>query len=494
MKKGLALIIGNSEYQSSGNRLDNPENDANDFAKVLIRLGYKVNVQTNLDLKTLDFHISSFQKELDNYDIGIFYFAGHGMQIEGENFITAVDTNFDSEVDAKYSSFTLNKVLDYMERAKNDSNIIILDACRDNPFEKSWSRSVTQQGLAPMYAPKGTLIAYATSPGEKAADGNSRNGLYTKALLEHIEEENISIEEFFKRVRNSVYAFSNGKQTSWEHTSLTGSFKFNTGQLIHAIGTPYSTEAILDKDFNIHEDDSITKIIKDLKSHNWNIQNPAIHRISSINPSKVNDDKLFVLGRNILQAAEGNAFVAVEFMNNLEQNISRFNENKENHVLNGILFEVYFNSEGDFRKSNIKNGFLNKIYTLSQIDDYQKSFEFIQDHLKPFEQELFFIPGEKQSINLNVVLKENKTTDVDDKYDVSDIKYEGNSVLRYNHDSPFFTSNDDIYFESLLFSRLKSRIAYLTSAPLDLLKITTNYDLEENSKIGFPFDASITRN
>lgn len=491
--KGLALIIGNSKYSTTGNELINPENDANDFSDVLIRLGYKVNVQKNIDLKNLDIQISSFGKELDNFDIGIFYFAGHGMQIDGENFITAIDTDFSSEISAKYSSYTLNKVLAYMEKAKNDSNIIILDACRDNPFEKSWSRSIDQQGLAPMYAPKGTLIAYATSPGEKASDGKGRNGLYTKALLDHIEEENISVEEFFKRVRNSVFAFSKGKQTSWEHTSLTGNFEFNSGQLIHDVDTPYSTEAIVDKKFNLNQSGNVIKLIKDLKSYNWYTQNPAIDRLQSIDPSKHNKNTLFVLGRNILQAAEGNSGSAVNFMNDIENEVGKFSVNGENHVLNGILFEVYFDSNGDFRHHRTKNTFLDKIYSISDVDSFRKSFEFIDKQLIPFKNELFFDLKENKTVNLDLVLEENKDTSISDKYDVIEIKFEGKNVLHYDKSSSFFGPGDDMYYESLLFSRLKTRISYLTSVPEDFLKITTNFDLEDDSKVGFPFDATISR-
>lgn len=492
--KGLALVIGNSDYQFAGSKLKNTKNDAEDFSEVLKRLGYQVNTYTDIDTKTLDIKISSFGKELNNYDIGIFYFAGHGMQIGGENFITAVDSDFNTEVDAKFSSVSLNKVLAYMDKAHNDSSIVILDACRNNPFERSWNRSISEQGLAPMYAPKGTLIAYATSPGETASDGSGRNGLYTKALLEHIEDENVEIENFFKRVRNSVYAFSSGKQTSWEHTSLTGSFQFNSGQLIHAIGTPYSTDAIVDKDFNLNKSNPVTKIIKDLKAYDWHLQNPAIHKISSLDPTKCDNNQLFVLGRNILQAAEGNAFAAVEFMNNLENSIQRFQDGDENHVLNGILFEMYFNSDGKFRNNSIKNDFLDKVNALSEMDEYQNSFKFIVDELKPYKDEVFFIPGQTQLINLNVVLKENTDDDISDRYDVTDIKYEGKSVLDYDHGDTFLGSDDGIYYESLLFSRLKSKISYITSIPIDCLKITTNHDVGDESKVGLPFDSTISKN
>ena len=255
----LALIIGNSDYP--GSKLKNPTNDATDFESVLKRLGFFTTCHTNLGIKDLDLQIGNFGTDLDNYDIGLFYFAGHGLQIDGENFLTAIDTNFKSEIDAKFSSVTINKVLSYMERSKSSTNILILDACRNNPFERAWSRGIKQRGLAPMYAPKGTLIAYATSPGQTASDGAGRNGLYTESLLKHIEEENIGIEDLFKKVRNSVYTFSKGKQTSWEHTSLTSTFKFNSGQLSHSLKNPYSPKVVADKNYKIKKGDAIGAIV-----------------------------------------------------------------------------------------------------------------------------------------------------------------------------------------------------------------------------------------
>ncbi|MBI3234657.1 MAG: caspase family protein, partial [Bacteroidetes bacterium] len=473
---------------SSGNELKNPENDAIDFSSVLKRLGFFVKSLVNADLQKMDTEIASFGKDLDHYDIGLFYFAGHGMQINGENFITAVNTDFDSEISAKYSSVTINKVLAYMERARNQTNILILDACRNNPYERSWNRSASLQGLAPMYAPKGTLIAYATSPGEKASDGLGRNGLYTSALLKHIEDDKISIEEFFKRVRNSVYAFSNGKQTSWEHTSLTGSFKFNSGQLVHSTNTPYSTDAIVDKNFNINGNDDVSQIIKGLKTYDWYKQSPAVSKIDKINPSTTDKNKLFVLGRNILQTADGGEFVAIGFMKDLENRLQKFTINSENHFLNGILFEMYFDSNGKFRNEKIKNSFLKEINALEGNPDFKKSFDFINQQLAPFEKDVFYIPGtSKVSISFDVVLEKKQTEKGNVIYNVKEIKYEGKNVLINDKRNPFFGSEDEIYYESLYFERLKSKISELTSIPVESLTVSTNFDLQDDSKIGFPF-------
>jgi uncharacterized caspase-like protein len=146
------------------------------------------------------------------------------MQIEGENYLTAVDSDFGNETDAKHSSLSLNRVIETMEKSGAATKIIILDACRDNPFEFAWHRSAATRGLAPVYAPRGTIIAYATSPGQVALEGKDRNGRYTAALLKHIDVPDLSLEAMFKRVRNTLNGTTKGKQISWEHTSLAGEF------------------------------------------------------------------------------------------------------------------------------------------------------------------------------------------------------------------------------------------------------------------------------
>lgn len=201
-RKMTALVIGNSNYP--GLELKNATNDSEDIASKLSEFGFSVIHVSNATKKDIDEAVNSFRDNLNSNDVGLFYFAGHGMQIDGVNYINAVDTDFSSEIDAKYSSYPLNKIIETMERSDNKTNIIILDACRTNPYERAWDRGPAQKGLAPLFAPKGTIIAYATSPGEVASDGRGRNGSYTEALLKHITSPDIPIEEMFKRVRNTL--------------------------------------------------------------------------------------------------------------------------------------------------------------------------------------------------------------------------------------------------------------------------------------------------
>jgi hypothetical protein len=224
-QKRLALIIGNGIYMSGG-ILANPENDANDIGKTLQQLGFDVMLFNNLDQREFRKAIDDFGERLVSYDIGLFYYAGHGIQVKGNNYLIPVDANLKSENDVEYDCVNAGRLLAKMEDAGSTTNIIILDACRDNPFERSWRRSTHGQGLAFMTAPAGSLISYATSPGATASDGSGRNGLFTSALLNYINEPDLSILEMFQKVRTYVRENSSGEQVPWESTSLEGNFYF----------------------------------------------------------------------------------------------------------------------------------------------------------------------------------------------------------------------------------------------------------------------------
>jgi len=221
----LALVIGNSRYLH-GSVLANPVNDARALKHALEDLGFVVIIQENGTQKTMKRAIDDFGRELKSYDVGLFFFAGHGVQVSGNNFLIPVDARLESESDVEYDAVRADRVLAKMESAGAITNIVILDACRDNPFERGWKRGVTGSGLAFMDAPSGSIIAYATSPGQTASDGSGRNGVYTAAILEHINTENITIEEMFKLVRATIMEETDDGQVPWESTSLRGNFYF----------------------------------------------------------------------------------------------------------------------------------------------------------------------------------------------------------------------------------------------------------------------------
>jgi len=221
----VALVIGNSEYQMG--YLANPVNDARSIAQSLRNVGFEVLLYENTTSKDeMKMAVREFGKKLRmNRGIGLFYFAGHGVQVDGFNYLIPVNANIFTEEEVEYEAIDVGFILAQMESAENRVNIIILDACRNNPFARSFRSA--NRGLATINAPTGSIIAYATSPGSTASDGSGQNGLYTEALLKQLEKEDLKIEEVFKNVRAEVIQKSAGQQTPWESSSLVGDFYFN---------------------------------------------------------------------------------------------------------------------------------------------------------------------------------------------------------------------------------------------------------------------------
>ncbi len=217
-----ALVIGNAAYPAAP--LVNSANDAQAVAQVLQRAGFQVDLRLNASQKQMQDAVTSFGDRLKGGGAGLFYFAGHGVQIKGRNFLMPVGAEIQREDEVPYKAVDVQQVLDKMDTAKNRINMVILDACRDNPFARS-ARS-TAGGLSQVDAPIGSLIAFATAPGSVASDGKNANGLYTQHLLANIERPGTPIEEVFKRVRLGVRLDSNGTQVPWESTSLEGDFSF----------------------------------------------------------------------------------------------------------------------------------------------------------------------------------------------------------------------------------------------------------------------------
>lgn len=227
--KRLALIIGNSQYQKTST-LINPENDATDIASSLLRLGFEVIVEHNVSHKRMALAVEAFGNRLaENRGTGLFYYAGHGIQVSGKNYLIPIDADIKKSSDIEFEALNVDRVLHAMANADNRLNIIILDACRDNPFAGSFRR--ISRGLAQIKAPSGTFLAYATAPGEVASDGYDRNGVYTKHILLNIESQQTSIENMFKKVRQGVIAQTNNQQIPWESSSLLGEFYFMDQQI-----------------------------------------------------------------------------------------------------------------------------------------------------------------------------------------------------------------------------------------------------------------------
>jgi hypothetical protein len=226
-----ALVIGNASYLFAP--LDNPTNDANDIAQALQRNGFEVILRTDADRSTMSEAIQAFGTVLkDKGGVGLLYYSGHGIQIDGENYMIPVGGSRFGEGDVKSTTVNAAIVLDLMAAARNELNIVILDACRDNPFGAK-TRS-TMRGLAKIESNAGLFVSYSTSPGAVALDGSGRNSPFTKHLVSAISTPDLSIEETFKRTLKGVYQETQGRQIPWISSSFFGNFVFRSTRQIVA--------------------------------------------------------------------------------------------------------------------------------------------------------------------------------------------------------------------------------------------------------------------
>lgn len=230
-QKRVALVIGNGAYPEDP--LANPVNDATDVANALKEIGFEVTLLKNADRRKIDEAVEAFNKQLRQGDIGIFYYAGHGVQVGGENYVIPIDAKLAREADVGYDAIPLGKIINAIEDTDAKVKIVILDACRDNPFYRRWrssGRSLASRGLAGINSSgRGTLIAFSTAPGQIAADslaGKGRNSPYTAHLLKYLKSP-LEIGQMFRRVREDVLQATNNQQTPWESGSLVGDVFLN---------------------------------------------------------------------------------------------------------------------------------------------------------------------------------------------------------------------------------------------------------------------------
>ena len=246
----VALVIGNAKYKEVG-ELANPVNDATDIAKALKKLGFEVTLLTNLKNKeAMQNAIDNFRSQLRQGGVGLFYYAGHGVQVGGTNYLIPIGESLDHEANTPHRTLSLNEVVALMEEAKTQVNIIIIDACRNNPWYRRWylsrdrSRSTSSNGLAAVGTPpRGTIIAYATKPGSVAKDGiGQRNSPFTSALLQYIQIPNLDVRFMFGNVIESVIKITKEEQEPWTEGNLRGGsgFYLNPQQSVPVSPPPFS--------------------------------------------------------------------------------------------------------------------------------------------------------------------------------------------------------------------------------------------------------------
>lgn len=478
-----ALVIGNAKYDD-GNDLKNPTNDADDVAAILTNGGFVVTKLLNATFKEMKKALKKFQKDSDDGGaVSVFFFAGHGVEVDGVNYLIAKDTEADDKTDIESGALSLNEVLSRMEPEGSASrtSIIILDACRENPFDRKW-RKMTR-GLAPVYAPRGSLVAFATSPGQLSGDGVGRNGRYTEALLKHIEEPDLPVEVMFKRVRNTLGAATNQKQISWEHTSLAGEFYFNLSTATSIEN--YSPTSIRDSKFTLDENKRSHRVIRALKSLNWYTQNPALEMLDASKLNGASADSLFVLGRNILQAANGSANAAVAWIRNFRDRTSGMKPEKRKALLDGILFEIFFDADGELRKQP-KSNFLNDVFDLEQYSEFKDSFDFIASALSRWASQFFALPGKGQTVTVDV--------HVNDKTQVTGAFVAGkNYLLRDDDVSDIDDGDGELIYRTRDRESFEEDLTQQMLVPRRLLKLVYSKPIKSLDKLKVPYGLEVQR-
>jgi hypothetical protein len=222
-----ALVIGNAAYRNVP-PLANPVNDADDMAASLGRIGYSVTLVRDGDLGAMNEGLRTFLHDADHADAALIFYSGHGLQVNGRNYLVPISAKVADELDLDTQAISLDKILDFVDGSGAKVKIVILDSCRDNPLARSLVRGGGTRGLARIdldaASARGTLIAFSTSPGAVAQDGSGRNSPFTKALLAHVETPNLDIREMIGQVRADVDAATSGAQTPWVNEAIIGSF------------------------------------------------------------------------------------------------------------------------------------------------------------------------------------------------------------------------------------------------------------------------------
>ena len=217
-----ALVIGNSKYADSP--LNNPVNDAVDMSAKLTQRAFNVTTLLDANKRQMKTAITSFTRKLKEGSVGLFYYAGHGLEVKGDNYLIPISADIQSEADIEYEGINAGRILSNMGNADNSLNLVILDACRNNPFARSFRSST--RGLAKMTAPTGSMLMYATKPGDVAADGEGRNGIFTQHLLESLDKPGLTAEQVFKKTAAGVYRSTNKKQSPYIEGVMFGDFYF----------------------------------------------------------------------------------------------------------------------------------------------------------------------------------------------------------------------------------------------------------------------------
>lgn len=481
LKRYIALVIGNSHYDEGYYKdLANPLNEADAMACVFSKLKCEVLVGKDLTHKKYVNIFDSFLQKIQDAkaDAAIIYFAGHGLNINTQDCLIMKDTPpFEM---GKFGiidmSVPINKICQNLNVVGNQLNIIIVDACRNDPNQTVRGLALTQEASlfgmgTSSHLPYQTFIAYSTSVGGTASDGNATDGhsLYTKTLLENIEEENLPIESLFKRVRNKVYRGYGNLQLPWEYSCLTEEFCFNYGQLNPYFDKPYTESAYNDGTY-VSQNDGVNEIITGLKSYTCDVQNTAVGKLRRIYKIITDKNDLFIIGRNLLQAAHGGAFECQKEISYV--NLRKYTWQGENHVLNGILYEMYFDKFNQFRDSVKGTNMLDNIANILLYPEFKNTCKFIQMSLGEYKDRLYYIPGSLDKCIVSVKLDSSYLNIFDETvWRINSIQIKGEEFL-----------NQIPFNRELNGDELRSDIQQVTAVPSLYLQIRYSKRINKNNR------------
>lgn len=471
MKKCIAWVVGINHYDNYPT-LKAAVNDATEIGKALEKLKYEVIYSLDEPKGTVDADKEKFEEMLHKgkYDVALFYFAGHGSMANKSDCLLMKETryqSFDNEVFIRNSSILIDDLCKDFRSLGDQINIFIIDACRSE-IDRSTSTNFDFGKCSTLRYQ--TFIAYSTSPGASAKDGIEHSP-YTQSVLDHIYDENLPIEALFKIVRKEVY--SSTGQLPWEHSCLIDTYCFNYGQNSPYFEAKYSQNAFEDRMY-ISDNNLAQDIISQFKMYDYNIQEKALLTFIKIHKQLSVDDK-FVIGRNILQAAEGECFACQrEFSSNA---LSVFQmENGNNAVLDGILYEMYFNSSNELRQSVRGFRFMGRLKTVLMNSAFESSALFIRNSLKPYLNKVNYIVGDKKvhSVSVRVIALEKETIDAEKSWQLVSIIYANNDLT----DNFLTNSSGEKRKRNFV-----EDISYFLQIPMENLKITFSNDIQSNDLI-----------
>ena len=423
------LSIGVNRYDNGPRKLNNAVNDAIAIGQRLEEFGYQNYTFTDLTSADILERVKEYETSVNEnkMDVIVFYYAGHGCEVIDDlgghvNCILGTDSCSQDGVSLLHTSVPLQYVINILSESSASIKVFIIDACRES-ISRTIKEDILANGFCPLVsAPRGTIIAFSTSHASTAMDGGGHDGhsIYTSALLDLIGED-MQIEELFKCIRGIVAEGSNQTQISWEFSSLMGNFKFNfdkpqpiednqeelqnTGEQVPIQEVcQYSQCVLADSIYVCDPRNAADKIIEKFKTHNWYKQHDAIIALYGINKGEVTKDQQFLIGRNILQSAIGGEYECGSVMNgHLAQFLTRWTINGVNHMLNGMLYEMYFDNRGELRHNNrYKSKYCDEIFDLLQSEMFKPSFEYINNQLFAQSIQLFFYPNTTEHLEVQI--------------------------------------------------------------------------------------------